>query len=111
MSVCLCGLLVAALSAMGADLDTTGQFTERGYPELNPAARPFVEGSGEAGEATLAVMTGSVYVWLDRQPEPWRSASLGGAFAVHTAMSVRNKHLGGAASIPLIVFPVLTVTW
>lgn len=112
MSVCLCGLLVAALSAGSADLDTTAQFTAKGGPEMNPLARPFVEGRGAKGEVTLGVLNAGAFLLVDqRAPEPWRSLTLGGAFAVHTWLATRNVRVSSAETVPPIVFPVLIVRW
>lgn len=111
MTVCLCGLLAAALSAGSADLATTASFTARGYREVNPLARPFVRGRGARGEMVLGALNGGAYLVLYHAPEPWRSLGLGTAFAVHTAMAVRNVRNGSATEVPMIVFPVLVVRW
>jgi hypothetical protein len=111
MTVCLCGLLVATLSASAADMETTRQFTAEGLRELNPITRPFVEGHGPRGEAFMTTLTGSIYVMLDRTPEPGRSIGLGLAFALHSTMAVRNVRLGSAREVPDIVFPVLLLQW
>ncbi len=109
MTLCLCGLLTAALSAGAADLATTAQFTARGHREANPLARPFVAGRGARGEAWLGGLTSGAYLVADQAPEPWRSLVLGGAFAAHTALAVKNVRHGGAHEVPPIVFPVLVV--
>lgn len=111
MTFCLCGLLVATLSASAADLETTRQFTAEGVRELNPIARPFVRGRGSRGEAVLGTLSGSAYMMLGQSPEPGRSIGLSLAFAIHTAMAVRNVRLGTSREIPDIVFPVLIVRW
>ena len=111
MTLCLCGLLAAALSAGSADLATTAQFTARGGRELNPLARPFVQGRGSRGEAVLGAFNGGAYLALDRAREPWRSLGLGAAFAVHTTLAIRNVRTGGAREVPMITFPVLVVRW
>ncbi len=111
MTLCLCGLLAAALSAGSADLATTAQFTARDYPEVNPLARPFVQGRGSRGEMVLGALNGGAYVALDRAREPWRSAGLGAAVVMHTALAIRNVRGGMAIDVPRIVFPVLVVRW
>lgn len=111
MTICLCGLLVATLSASAADLETTRQFTADGERELNPLARPFVQGRGSRGEAVLGTLTGGIYMMLDQTSEPGRSVGLSLAFAIHTAMAVRNVRLGTAHEVPGIVFPLLMVQW
>jgi hypothetical protein len=107
MTLCLCGLLVATLSAGAADMETTRQFTAEGSGELNPITRPFVEGRGPRGEALMTTLTSSMYLMLDQTPEPGRSIGLGLAFALHSAMAVRNVRMGVAQEVPDIVFPVL----
>ncbi|MFZ5863534.1 MAG: hypothetical protein ACOYXR_11920 [Nitrospirota bacterium] len=111
MTACLCGLLVATLSAASADLETTRQFTANGQKELNPLARPFVEGRGARGEAWLGSITVATYVTLGQAPEPWRTLALFGGWAVHTTMAIRNVRIGTAHEVPRIVFPVLAVRW
>lgn len=111
MTLCLCGLLVATLSASAADLETTRQFTADGVRELNPIARPFVRGRGPRGEAVLGALSGSIYMMLDQTSEPGRSVGLSLAFAIHTMMAVRNVRLGPSHEVPDIVFPILMVQW
>lgn len=111
MTLCLCGLLAAALSAGSADLATTASFTARGVGEANPLARPFVRGRGARGEAALGLLTGGGYVMVDRAPEPWRSLTLGAAFALHTTLAVRNVRIGAARATPPIMLPILVVSW
>jgi hypothetical protein len=111
MTICLCGLLVATLSASAADIETTRQFTAQGVGELNPLARPFVQGSGPRGEMALGALGAAIYMMLDRTAEPGRSVGLGLAFAVHATMAARNVRLGAAREVPDIVFPVLMLQW
>ncbi len=111
MTLCLCGLLAAALSASAADLATTAQFTAQGAPEANPLARPFVQGRGARGEAWLGAITGGAYLAVAQAPEPWRSLTLGAAFAAHTTLAVRNVRFGHAHEVPPIIFPVLLIRW
>jgi hypothetical protein len=111
MTACLCGLLVATLSAASADLETTRQFTAQGQRELNPLARPFVEGRGARGEAWLGSITVASYVAIGQSSEPWRTITLIGAWAIHTTMAVRNVRLGTANEVPWIMFPMLAIRW
>jgi hypothetical protein len=112
MTSCLCGLLLATLSAASADLATTADFTAQGYREANPLARPFVSGRGARGEAWLGGITAGTYLAVDRAIwEPWRSFVLGVAFAVHATLAVRNAQEGKATDVPMITFPVLVLRW
>lgn len=111
MTVCLCGLLVATLSAMSADLDTTRQFTASGAGvELNPVARPFVEGRGARGEAVLGMVSAMAWLRVDRWPEPWRSSLMLAGWSIHAALALNHERVLGA-DVPVVMLPVLAVRW
>ena len=111
MTVCLCALVLASVSAMSADLTTTADFTRRGMREANPLARPFVQASSAHGELALGVLNGALYLAADHAPEPWRSGVLGVSFAVHAWLAAvwNPRHTGSPT--PTILFPVIGVTW
>jgi hypothetical protein len=111
MTACLCALTLSLLSAAAADLGTTQQFTARDIHEMNPLARPFVEGRGSRGEVVLGAITAGVYLTLARGPDIWHTAAQTVALAVHAVMAFRNVRIGSAHEVPIIVLPVLVVTW
>ena len=111
MGACFCGLFLATLSAASVDLQTTQQFTARGYQEANPIARPFVEGRGSRGELILGSLTAAGYFAIDKTPEPWRTLVLLGGFATHTTLAVQNAKRGAASYVPPVMFPVLAIWW
>ncbi len=112
MTLCLCGLTLSLLSALGSDLGSTAQFTAVGAREVNPIARPFVRGRGARGEAWLGGLTAGAYLAVDRtMPEPWRSLTMAGAIAIHMTLAIRNARFGGATDTPAILLPILVITW
>lgn len=116
MTICLCGLTLSLLSAMASDLGTTADFTARGHREMNPLARPFVEGRGARGEVVLGALSAGAYLALDagrgpRVPRPLALAVQGVALVVHATLAVRNVRTGYARETPPIMFPVLVLTW
>ena len=112
MTACLCGLTLSLLSALGSDLGTTASFTARGEREVNPLARPFVQGASGHGEFALGLLTAGAYLAVDRTaPEPWRSLTMAGAIAIHTTLAIRNARFGASTETPAILLPVLLITW
>ena len=52
-------ILTLALSLMISDLNQTAHFTAKGYQELNPLARPFVQSKSSVGEVGLGMIGAS----------------------------------------------------
>ncbi|MBI3608297.1 MAG: hypothetical protein HY207_10040 [Nitrospirae bacterium] len=111
MTITICCWLLSLATAGVADLTTTAEFTRRGVPELNPIARPFVEGRGNRGEIVLGAMSGGLYLAIDRSLEPYRTIGLLTATLAHTAMAIRNVRIGSAQEMPPLIAPILIVRW
>lgn len=109
--VCLCGLLMATISAASADLSTTAQFTALGGKEANPLAEPFVAGGGSKGEILLGLVNVGVYGMVDQFDEPYRTSGLLTGWAIHTVLAIRNVKYGHAYDVPVILFPILVLRW
>lgn len=108
---CVCGLVVAVISAMSADLTTTAEFTADGYRELNPLARPLVEGAGARGEAILGVASAAAWVTIARAPWRWRTAAMVAGYVAHVYWVRENVRSGRARTITPIMGPVVVVRW
>ncbi len=111
MTVTICCWFLSLATAGVADLTTTAEFTRRGLPEMNPIARPFVEGSGSRGETVLGAMSGGLYLAIDRTLEPYRTIGLLTATLAHTAMAIRNVRIGAVEEMPALIAPILIVRW
>ncbi len=111
MSVHVCCLILALLSAASADVETTRQFTAQGFHEANPLARPFVEGPGARGELVVAVATTGTYILLAQESRAWRISVQVTAWTIHSMLAVRNVREKYAREVPLIVLPLFIVTW
>lgn len=109
MFECVCGLALFAVSAIGADLHTTYQFTNRGVRELNPIARPFVEGPGDGGELLLAVVVSAVTLRVEALESGTGTGgvALGVIGALHALSAARNHRSWASPDFPAIVFPTL----
>lgn len=111
MTVCICALTLSVISATSADLGTTQQFTARGIPEANPLMRPFVEGPGGRGEVMVGAVTTAAYFMLARNPGIESTVIQSVALAVHAFAALHNTRSGSAQEVPLIILPVLVLSW